>query len=118
MLQAEKIDFQDKDYQQHLVKQGVVGVAIAAIVLVSFLLFFLISVCMLCFKEGRGCCQNPRPEMTLRQRLPCRTLLVFGALFGMVGAAIIISGGSSWKATLYSFIDGMLAQVRPPPPLL
>lgn len=50
--------------------------------------------------------------MTLRQRLPLRLLLVLGALFAVVGAAMILAGGSQMKAAAYGFIDGMLAQVR------
>jgi polyferredoxin len=90
-----------------LFQQAVVGVAIAAIVLLALL--FLVSL-LHAVLQGPWLLPEPWPEMMTLQTPPFPPVAL-GALFGIVGAAMIAGGDCRHEGCHLWLIDGMLAQV-------
>jgi hypothetical protein len=102
-----------QEYIRSVAKPAAIGIALGAITLVAYLLFFIISLCFKCCSNERGCCQRAQAASYLR-RLPFVFLVAAGAVIGLIGGIIVLSAVPTFVEALEHLIADQLQQVRFP----
>ena len=95
----------------HVGKPAVAGIVIGAIVLLSYILFFIISLCCKCCSKKRGCCQRAQP-LSYCRRLPYVILVAIGAVVGLIGGIILLSAVPGFADALKNLVNNQVDKVR------
>ena len=103
---------QNQEYIQTIITPAILGIVIGVLVLVSYLLFFIISACCKMCSSKRGCCQRAK-DTKYWKRLPYILLVAIGAVLGLAGGAMVIAKGNELATGVRELADMLLILVRP-----
>jgi hypothetical protein len=112
----QKIEFKlGSEYMNRMLRPIFIGGALAVIVLLSYVLFFLISLCCKCCSKNRGFCQRAKPKPYMR-RIPFIALIVMCAAIGAIGGIMVMAGGPALIGAIHDLVGDILEFVRSAPP--
>ena len=91
------------EYVRRVATPAAVGIVLGCLVLLSYLLFFLVSACCKCCSKKRGCCQRAQPTPYCA-RLPYVIIVAICAVIGLVGGAIVLEGAPSFATATRTLV--------------
>ena len=110
-----------REYLTRVVPPAAAGIALGAITLLAYILFFVVSACCKCCSKKRGCCQRSKPLPYCR-RLPYIVIVAVCATVGLVGGAMVLRQAPAFAGAVQEMVTDQVTKVRLPwsdePPMM